>query len=85
MIPSKDRFIHYGLGNLFFDQMDRPITGTRQEFLDRYVFYDGKLIQVELKTALLMDYAQPRLMTDEERYDFLNEIFSCAESYDKKH
>jgi poly-gamma-glutamate synthesis protein (capsule biosynthesis protein) len=85
MIPSKDRFIHYGLGNLFFDQMDHPITGTRQEFLDRYVFYDGKLIQVELKTALLMDYAQPRLMTDEERYDFLNEIFSCAESYDKKH
>ena len=85
MVPMKDRFIHYGLGNLFFDQMDRPITGTRQEFLDRYVFYDGRLIQVELKTALLMDYAQPRLMTDEERYDFLNEIFSCAESYDQKH
>ncbi len=78
MVPMKDRFIHYGLGNLFFDQMDRPATGTRQEFLDRYIFHDGRLIQVELKTALLMDYAQPRIMTVEERHDFLMDIFSSA-------
>ncbi len=76
MKPFDDRFIHYGLGNLFFDQMDRPVVGTREEFLDRYVFYDGKLIQVELITALLEDYAQPVPMKADERQKFLKEIFS---------
>ena len=38
-------FVHYGLGNLFFDQMDTPVEGTRREFLDRHVFYDGRLHQ----------------------------------------
>lgn len=77
MVPGKDRFIHYGLGNLFFDQMDRPVPGTRQEFLDRYVFYDGRLLTVQLITALLYDYSQPNLMTPEERTQFLSEIFSA--------
>lgn len=76
MKPFEDRFIHYGLGNLFFDQMDRPVVGTREEFLDRYIFYDGKLIQVELITALLEDYAQPVPMKADERQKFLKEIFS---------
>ena len=31
-------FIHYGPGNLFFDQMD--MMGTRQTFVDTYVVYD---------------------------------------------
>ena len=47
-----------------------------EEFLDRYVFYDGKLIQVELITALLEDYAQPVPMKADERQKFLKEIFS---------
>ena len=41
-------FIHYGLGNLFFDQMgdqDWMPPGIRREFFDRYVVYDGKLDQ----------------------------------------
>lgn len=79
MKPFSDRFIHYGLGNLFFDQMDRPVQGTRQEFLDRYVFYQGNLIQVELITALLEDYAQPVLMDQTDRQNFLNEIFSYVQ------
>ncbi|HUG34173.1 MAG TPA: CapA family protein [Anaerolineales bacterium] len=73
-----DAFIHYGLGNLFFDQMgdqDWMPPGIRREFLDRYVIYDGKLISVELITALLEDYSRPRLMTDQERAQFLNEYF----------
>ncbi|MBQ6518069.1 MAG: CapA family protein [Anaerolineaceae bacterium] len=74
-LPMEDRFIHYGLGNLFFDQMDIPVVGTRQEFLDRYVFYEGKLLNVQLITALLTDYARPRLMVEYERTDFLREIF----------
>jgi len=71
-------FIHYGLGNLFFDQMgdqDWMPRGIRREFLDRYVIYDGKVISAELITVMLEDYSRPRLMTDEERSGFLQEYF----------
>ncbi len=71
-------FIHYGLGNLFFDQMDRPVKGTRREFIDRYTIYDGRLISVELLTAMLEDYSQPRPMTIAERRAMLEEIFSAS-------
>ncbi len=78
----KDSFIHYGLGNLFFDQMwVDTVTiphATRKEFIDRYVFYNGKLISSELLTSYLEDYAQPRPMTEEERLDFLKTIFDAA-------
>jgi hypothetical protein len=73
-----DHFVHYGLGNLFFDQMDRPVVGTRREFLDRHVIYDGKYIQTELITAMLEDYARPRIMTEEERQLFLTDIFTAS-------
>ena len=71
-------FIHYGQGNLFFDQMgdqDWMPKGIRREFLDRYVIYDGKLIAIELITAMLEDYSRPRLMTEQERAGFLQEYF----------
>ncbi|MFN8425616.1 MAG: CapA family protein [Anaerolineales bacterium] len=71
-------FVHYGLGNLFFDQMGDQVwmpPGIRREFVDRYVIYDGKLISVELLTAMLEDYSRPRWMTDEERAEFLNDYF----------
>lgn len=69
-------FIHYGLGNLFFDQMwSEP---TRQEFIDRYVFYDGRHIGTELLTTYLEDYARPRPMTPDERRGFLEALFSAS-------
>jgi Putative enzyme of poly-gamma-glutamate biosynthesis (capsule formation) len=71
-------FIHYGLGNLFFDQMgdqDWMPKGIRREFFDRYVIYDGRLISAELITAILEDYSRPRLMTERERSGFLQEYF----------
>ena len=71
-------FIHYGLGNLFFDQMgdqDWMPPGIRRVFFDRYVIYDGRLISVELIPAMLEDYARPRLMTAQERDGFLQEYF----------
>ena len=74
----KDNFIHYGLGNLFFDQMDRPVKGTREEFIDRHYFYAGRYIGTELITAMLEDYARPRPMTQSERTDFLTRIFAEA-------
>lgn len=73
-----NRFIHYGLGNLFFDQMDVPVQGTRREFIDRHYFYDGRHIQTELHTLLLEDYARPRPMDESERRQFLTDIFTAA-------
>lgn len=67
------RFIHYGLGNLFFDQMD--YLQTRQEFLDRVIIYDQRLVGVELKTAMLEYFAQPRPMNPEERSFLLQSAF----------
>ncbi|MBA4379832.1 MAG: hypothetical protein C0393_03970 [Anaerolinea sp.] len=71
-------FIHYGMGNLFFDQMDIPVVGTRREFIDRHTFYAGKYISTELLTAMLEDYARPRPMTASERMQFLQDIFSAS-------
>ncbi len=71
-------FLHYGLGNLFFDQMDIPVVGTREEFIDRHYFYNCRYIGTDLITALLEDAARPRPMTDEERADFLSRIFADA-------
>ncbi|MDK1045110.1 MAG: CapA family protein [Anaerolineales bacterium] len=68
--------IHYGLGNLFFDQMYK--LSLRQEFLDRHTFYDGRYINTELVTAMLEDFAQPRPMTEVERAALLGEIFAAS-------
>jgi poly-gamma-glutamate synthesis protein (capsule biosynthesis protein) len=73
-----ESFIHYGLGNLFFDQMDYPVVGTRREFIDRHIFYAGKYLGTELLTALLEDYSRPRPMTFEERTAFLQEMFVAS-------
>ncbi len=83
-----DSLIHYGLGNLFFDQMWMPvpatgkdlvISGTRREFLDRHVFYDGKFIGTEVLTAMLEDFSRPRPMTLEERRELLADAFSGSQ------
>lgn len=69
-------FIHYGLGNLFFDQMD--MLGTRQSLVDTYVIYDGRLIGVDLWTGLIENWSRPRLMTAEERADTLQSLFTAS-------
>lgn len=69
----QDAFIHYGLGNLFFDQM--AASFTREEFVDRHVFYDGRHISTEIYTAFLEDWAQPRPMEAVERSSFLEKMF----------
>lgn len=70
-----DSFIHYGLGNLFFDQMDK---WNRQAFIDRHIFYDGRYISSELLTVILEDYARLRPMTIQERQTLLTKIFQMA-------
>ncbi len=69
-------FIHYGPGNLFFDQMWS--TETRQEFIVRYIFYEGRHLSTVVHTALLEDWSQPRPMTDDERAAFLTTIFQAS-------
>jgi poly-gamma-glutamate synthesis protein (capsule biosynthesis protein) len=73
-----DSYIHYGPGNLFFDQMDYPVEGTRRAAIDRLTIYDGKVIGVELITTMLEDWSRPRLMTPEERQQFLLDLFSAS-------
>ena len=68
--------IHYGLGNLFFDQM---FYWNRRAFLDRHLFYEGRYLGVELITIILEDYAQPRLMTTAERTEMLQNVFAASE------
>jgi poly-gamma-glutamate synthesis protein (capsule biosynthesis protein) len=72
----KGGFIHYGLGNLFFDQMWS--LGTRQEVIDRHVIYQGRHISTELYTYMLEDYSQPRPMTAKERQELLSALFKAS-------
>lgn len=74
MAFESDAFIHYGLGNLFFDQMQS--LELRQQFVDRHVIYDSRHISTELLTSLLENYAQPRPMEPTERSEFLEDIFT---------
>ena len=70
-------FIHYGLGNLFFDQYDL-CPACRQGFIDRHVFYDGRYISTELLPIQFIDYARSRPMTFEESSDLLQLLFSAS-------
>lgn len=61
-------FIHYGLGNLFFDQ---PFWGNMRFFMDTLYIYDGRLLAVELFPGIIDDLARPRLLEGEEQFNFL--------------
>jgi poly-gamma-glutamate synthesis protein (capsule biosynthesis protein) len=70
--------ISYGLGNLYFDQMWS--WETRSELYARHTIYNGQIINTEILTGVLEDYAQPRWATPEERADILSTIFAGAPS-----
>ncbi|MCZ7543680.1 MAG: CapA family protein [Anaerolineae bacterium] len=69
------RFVHYGLGNLFFDQMQA--VNLREMFIDLHVIYEGRHISTALFTGMLEDFARPRPMTPDERRDFLGRLFDA--------
>ncbi len=73
---SKNSLIQYGSGNIFFDQMDE--IATRQMFADKFIIYDGKLLNLVLFTGLSEDYSRPRPMTADERAAFLKLIFNVS-------
>jgi len=72
-------FIHYGLGNLFFDQY-RFFPGPELDraFIDRHVFYDGRYIGTELLSIRFVDLARSRPMTPAEQAAFLKTIFTAS-------
>ncbi|MBN1262714.1 MAG: CapA family protein [Anaerolineae bacterium] len=70
-----DTFIHYGLGNLFFDQ---NWIEARPNFIDRLVFYDGRLLSVDLFPTTMEAYGRRRSMTPEEARPFLEMIYELS-------
>ena len=69
---KNDTFIAYGLGNLFFDQMYK--LSVREMMVHRYVFYDGRLLSIEVLTGMNEEFGKPRPMTEKERRRFLNKL-----------
>ncbi|MEM7802488.1 MAG: CapA family protein [Chloroflexota bacterium] len=74
---AEKRFIHYGLGNLFFDQYDYCFA-CRQGTVDRHIFYNGRHIQTELLPYIFIDYARPRPMTPAESDQLFNALFTAS-------
>jgi poly-gamma-glutamate capsule biosynthesis protein CapA/YwtB (metallophosphatase superfamily) len=68
-----DTFVHFGLGNLFFDQMDKI---ERMAFIDRYYFYDNHLLGVDPIGIIRTDEAQPNLMTGEPLKLFIENYYA---------
>jgi enterochelin esterase-like enzyme len=63
-----ETFIHYGMGNLYFDQ-----TGAAQVqfFMDEVIIYDGIVRNVALHPGMIEGLGRPRWMTPAEREPFL--------------
>ena len=72
-------FIHYGLGNLFFDQYHYCADyACDYAFMDRHIIYDGRHISTELIPIVFVDMARPRPMTPDEKKLFLGLIFETS-------
>jgi poly-gamma-glutamate synthesis protein (capsule biosynthesis protein) len=74
---ANQAFIHYGLGNLFFDQFGFT-AAAEDAFIDRHIIYNGQHISTELLTIHFVDYAKPRWMTPEERAVLLAVVFKAS-------
>lgn len=69
---GRESFVHYGLGNLFFDQ---TFWAGRRFLIDQFFIYDGQLIAVDVLPGIIDDMARPRPMTADERFNFLHVLF----------
>ncbi len=65
-------FIHYGLGNLFFDQQ---FFAGRRFFMDQLMLYEGHLLTVDVFPGVIEGQARPRRMDVEEQRNFLFLMF----------
>lgn len=73
----QDSFIHYGLGNLFFDQPGFYVT--YDSFIQEHYFFEGQHVSTRLHTITIEETGKPRPMTVSERQAFLDMIFSLSE------
>lgn len=73
----KSSLIHYGLGNLFFDQYGESME-QRKAFIDVHVFHGNQHIGTQLVTIQFIDMARTRFMTGEERAELLENIFFAS-------
>jgi poly-gamma-glutamate synthesis protein (capsule biosynthesis protein) len=72
-------YIHYGLGNLFFDQyLYCENASCDYGFMDRHIFYEGQHISTELIPIRFIDMARPRPMTIDEEAWFLDMMFDAS-------
>ena len=74
--PNGKKMILYGLGNLFFDQMQSD--NVRQGLVVRHTIYNGRVIQTELLPTLLENFVQPRWATPEESKEILGLVFDAS-------
>jgi enterochelin esterase-like enzyme len=64
-------YLHYGLGNLYFDQT----FFYMRSFLPELVLWRGNLLAVNLHVAIIDDLGRPRPMDDHNRTHFLSHMF----------
>lgn len=72
----ENKLILYGLGNLYFDQMDRE--DTREGLIVKHTIYNGRHISTQLLPTLLHDYGQPRWADPQRRAAILAKVFGAS-------
>lgn len=72
-LGGREAFVHYGLGNFYFDQA--WWAGARFN-LDQLFIYDGKLMFVDVFPGIIEGKGRPRPMTPDERDNFWFIIFN---------
>lgn len=65
-------YLHYGMGNLYFDQ---PFWGNMRFFMNTVMIYDNNLLTIDLFPGIIDDNVRPRLMSLDERLNFLHFMF----------
>jgi poly-gamma-glutamate synthesis protein (capsule biosynthesis protein) len=76
---QNEALIHYGLGNLFFDQyLYCENANCDYGFMDRHIIYEGRHISTEIIPIRFIDMARPRPMTPDEKAWFLDWIFEAS-------
>lgn len=73
----QNSLLRYGLGNLFFDQLDVG-SETDKAFLDRHIFYDNHHIATELIPLYFTDYSQPKFAPPALANELLGTLFRMS-------
>lgn len=72
----KDTLIAYAHGNFVFDQ--EWSEETKRGVVGRYVFYEGKLVDVEYLPVRIMDYGQPYFLDGASKGVVLDSMYQAS-------